>query len=336
MKRSSTFLIGIFLLVTAMFAGHATAQDCVEPPAGLVGWWPGDGDALDIQSGNDGMLTGGAGFGPGMVAQAFLLDGAIGSGVEVPDADSLDFGAGADLSIDAWILTGASGPSIRTIFDKRLTSIPVGYHLAVDPNGRLGFQLADSRVGRFSLFGGGPDLRDGVFHHVAATVDRSSSTGGKLYVDGVEVSTFNPTVEPGDLSNSKPLLIGRHQDQDVNREFPGRIDEFEIFNRALSPSEIQAIFDAGIAGKCKQVFDEDEDGIPDSKDNCPLTPNPSQDDTDEDGAGDACDNCPIPNPDQRDDDGNGVGDTCDELVDFLLDEGFIKRPDVSLDNHGSP
>jgi hypothetical protein len=95
------------------------------------------------------------------------------------------------------------------------------------------------------------------------------------------------------------------------------MDEVEIFDRALEASEIRAIFDAGSAGKCKQVFDEDDDGIPDSSDNCPLTPNPSQDDADADGAGDACDNCPVANPDQRDDDGNGIGDVCDQLVEFL-------------------
>ncbi len=99
--------------------------------------------------------------------------------------------------------------------------------------------------------------------------------------------------------------------------FQGRLDEVEIFNRALSASEIQAIFNAGSAGKCKQVLDEDEDGIPDSSDNCPNTPNPAQEDADGDGSGDACDNCPIPNPDQRDDDENGVGDVCDQLVEFL-------------------
>jgi hypothetical protein len=41
MKRSSTLLIGIIFIATAMLAGHAAAQDCVEPPAGLVSWWPG-------------------------------------------------------------------------------------------------------------------------------------------------------------------------------------------------------------------------------------------------------------------------------------------------------
>jgi hypothetical protein len=33
----------------------------------------------------------------------------------------------------------------------------------------------------------------------------------------------------------------------------GLVDEVEILNRALSASEIQAIFNAGSAGKCKAV-----------------------------------------------------------------------------------
>jgi hypothetical protein len=41
-------------------------------------------------------------------------------------------------------------------------------------------------------------------------------------------------------------------------------------------------------------LDSDNDGIPDTEDNCPLTPNPDQLDTDGDGSGDACD--PDDNP----------------------------------------
>ncbi|MEW5766677.1 MAG: DUF2341 domain-containing protein [bacterium] len=75
----------------------------------------------------------------------------------------------------------------------------------------------------------------------------------------------------------------------------------------------------------KGVTDTDGDGIPDTADNCPSTPNPGQTDTDTDGIGDACDtdddndgvldgadNCPLVfNPGQTDTDTDGIGDVCD-------------------------
>ena len=35
--------------------------------------------------------------------------------------------------------------------------------------------------------------------------------------------------------------------------FNGQIDEVEIYDRALSPRQIRAIFEAGSAGKCKKL-----------------------------------------------------------------------------------
>ena len=60
------------------------------------------------------------------------------------------------------------------------------------------------------------------------------------------------------------------------------------------------------------IDDQDFDGIPDEKDNCINSPNPSQDDPDSDGFGDGCDNCPATfNPDQMDADSDGTGDACE-------------------------
>jgi len=70
--------------------------------------------------------------------------------------------------------------------------------------------------------------------------------------------------------------------------------------------------------------DTDNDGVPDSMDNCSAVYNPDQSDIDGDGIGDACDpdidgdgilnesdNCPtVSNPDQADANGDGYGDAC--------------------------
>lgn len=72
--------------------------------------------------------------------------------------------------------------------------------------------------------------------------------------------------------------------------------------------------------------DDDNDGILDADDNCPLVANADQADNDGDGLGDLCDpdddndgipdvqdNCPkTANPGQEDADSDGVGDVCDE------------------------
>ena len=79
----------------------------------------------------------------------------------------------------------------------------------------------------------------------------------------------------------------------------------------------------GIGDVCDP--DDDNDGILDGADNCPLVANQDQLDTDGDGIGDVCDpdddndgvpdvtdNCPlVANPDQANNDGDSQGDVCD-------------------------
>src|SRR5262249_60170423 len=82
-------------------AGNAgKCKPCVTPPPNMVSWWPGDGNANDIQDGNNGTLQGGATFAAGKVAQAFSFDGVNGS-VTVPDSANLDITG--PLTIDVWV-----------------------------------------------------------------------------------------------------------------------------------------------------------------------------------------------------------------------------------------
>ncbi len=83
--------------------------------------------------------------------------------------------------------------------------------------------------------------------------------------------------------------------------------------------------------------DKDNDGIPDTTDNCPSVPNPSQADADLDGFGDVCDNCPqISNPDQSDEDQDGIGDVCDAYPNDTDNDGIDNDSDncIAVPNSG--
>ena len=242
MKRTSTFLVGIFLLVTVMLAGHARAQTCVEPPAGLVSWWPGDGNANDIQNGNDGTLLNGASFAPGMVGEAFSLDG-MDDLVSIGNSANLQL---QNFTIDLWV----KPDTIEVVGSNVIVAYGSGgYGIGFCQSsgsadcgaGKAGLMFL-SKIGFNNV--AASSFPDTDWHHLAVTKSGSTVV---FYLDGVSfpASPYNPG-----FFFTSDLGIGRRPDLAGNA-FDGLIDEVEIFNRALEASEIEAIFDAGSAGKCK-------------------------------------------------------------------------------------
>jgi hypothetical protein len=215
-----------------MLATMGTA--CVSPPPNMISWWTGDGSADDLQNGNDGTLVNGATFAAGMVDQGFSLDG-VNDRIDVPDSGNLD--VSSQMTIDAWINPTVLGGSI---VDKITAGGSDGYLLDVF-GGKVRFVFASQEVT------GGTTLQTNVFTHVAATYDFSTLN---VYVNGVLDGTFS--AEELALSpNGLPLIIGASQTG--ANTFSGLIDEVEIFSRALSEAEIQAIVAAGSSGKCKDT-----------------------------------------------------------------------------------
>ena len=80
---------GLILILSLVAISHAGAQTCVQPPSGLVSWWPADGNAADIYGANNGTLQDGVTFAPGIVGQAFTVDGAN-DYLDVADSPTLD------------------------------------------------------------------------------------------------------------------------------------------------------------------------------------------------------------------------------------------------------
>jgi hypothetical protein len=73
-----------------------------------------------------------------------------------------------------------------------------------------------------------------------------------VYVNG-SLSASSPATGP--LPTGLPITVGANSTGAFGGNyFNGSIDEVSIYNRALSDSEIQSIYDAGTAGKCKSCL----------------------------------------------------------------------------------
>jgi len=220
-------------------------EPCTPPPSGMVSWWGGDNNALDMAGTNDGTLMNGATYATGMVGQAFSFDG-VDDYVSVPYASSLDF-TGGDFSIDAWVYPTGIGSYGEGIAGRLASDNSSGWGLAIQGSmygtaGKLNFMGNNSWVGQSA-----DTILPNTWTHVAITRSGNSVT---YYINGSPSGSFTFT---GNLNNSLAMAIG-----DMYPSWPGsvwrfngHIDEAEFFNRALSTSEIQKIYNAGPEGKCR-------------------------------------------------------------------------------------
>ena len=240
----------LYVAASGRSAAPAFAQACVPPPSGMVSWWPGDGNANDIQDGNNGTLVNGATFAAGKVGQAFSFDGIDDQvSVGVPNFETPNTG----FSIDAWIAPDTIAPlsQFQTIVHRETNySSSRTWWLGVDGAGiRFVLFLTATAPNENRVDVIAPSVvRTGVFQHVVAVYDGSTAS---LYYDGVLVKS--QVVGSANFNTGDPINLGR-EDLGVGvtfNPFDGLIDEVEIYNRALSATEIAAIFNAGSAGKCK-------------------------------------------------------------------------------------
>jgi hypothetical protein len=81
---------------------------------------------------------------------------------------------------------------------------------------------------------------DGKWHHVVAV---QTSAGMKVYVDGAERCT-NTRGEDIRYDGSAALFVGRHPDS-ANYDFEGNVDDVRIYNAALTPAQVVALFQGG-------------------------------------------------------------------------------------------
>ncbi len=218
-------------------------QQCVPPPSGMVSWWPGDGNANDIQDGNNGTLTNGATFVPGRVGQAFSFDG-VDDYVELGQPANL-MPSNTDFTVVGWILVPDypnNSPESRCGSNYPIIGSDWGWSIRVSNEGRVAF-------GKYTALKTGVSVEStsvistNTFHHFAAVHTVSEL---RIYVDGALAGTqASPTGTIFYYGGPDTLQIGQVHCGIGKWNGKGLIDELAFFNRALTACEIKAIVDNG-------------------------------------------------------------------------------------------
>src|SRR5262249_19390772 len=177
------------------------------------------------------------------VGQAFSFDG-VASSVDVPHNSAL---LPSVVTVEAWVNPGLLGKN-QTIVSKEgvFQSGQIGYGLRQRADGSFWFVLGTD--GADFVAQSTTTAQVGQWFHLAGVYDGASM---KLYVNGVLESTVN--VGSITMNSTSPLRIGALPGYTSSSNgfefFQGLVDEATIYNRALTPAEIQFVYNQGSAGK---------------------------------------------------------------------------------------
>jgi len=225
----------------------------------LAAWWrfdEGQGEVtLDHINGVEDEIKGLTRFVVGVSGTAIKFDGFSSSIVrKAASFPKLNHA----FSIEAWIALGAYPWNWAPIVSQNNNSI-IGFYFGIDSRGNLGFHISDgssiwhecnSKPAEGQLLG----LKLKEWHHVVATYDPAS--GLAVYINGELAGSLEIKRRPV-FSPETDLIIGRNHEPLAPTDpvrawatYPswysldGIIDELKIHNRALSPEDVEAAFQA--------------------------------------------------------------------------------------------
>ncbi len=186
-------------------------------------------------NGNDGTLTGAATFAPGVSGNALSL---AGGNATLPTGIVSNL---TDFTIAAWVNVSTLANWDR-IFD---FGTGTSNYMFLTPD------AGDTNRIRFAITSGsgpeqqldGPPLVPGSWTHIAVTLTGTTAT---LYVNGVTVATdTSMTLDPSSLGITNQNYLGKSQ-FGADPALQGSIDDFRIYNTALSAQQILQLADPAV------------------------------------------------------------------------------------------
>jgi hypothetical protein len=261
-------------------------------PAGLVSYWPFDEGSgtttTDSKNGNDGTIQSGVGWTTGKIGNGLDFpgvgtDGYVDLGVidvfnNYIDLGTFDVLPASDITILGWFKADDFGVNDGRIITKASGTGTDDHYWMLGTRGvggqgaspyRMRFRVSLGGSTETLIDGGGSgsltdtvvanvDLVADTWYFAAAVYDGSTM---QIYLDGVLIASAAQT-GTRDTNTAQVWMGDNPISVYVNRPFDGIIDEVALFSRALSGSEITALYNSGLGtGICVVGEATDSSGV---------------------------------------------------------------------------
>ena len=230
--RAKVIVLVAFALMLTTPTGLVKA-DLID---GLVGYWPLDGDALDVSgNGNDGVII-------GNVTSTTDRFGTIDSAMNFPGNtnDYIDLGQPPILLIKgamcvaAWVRADTLSQTGR-IIAKQGPSSGRSWGMNLEMDGYARFDIGINATDRIRADSEPLSFGSDEWFHLAGVFRPGEAV--ELYINGEMVKSEPTTITTQWIENDLPINIGRRPSPGT--PWFGDIDEVQMYNVALSPDEIR-------------------------------------------------------------------------------------------------
>jgi len=243
----------ICLALALVVLGPALASGGVGP----VGWWKfdettGTTAADSSRNKNHGTLAGEPTPTTGQIDGGILCDG-------TNDYVSLPIGAIINAlgssTFTVWANYTQAGGNWQRIFDigtGETVNMFLTPALGGSNTGAMRFAITIGGSGAESQLTAPQRLATG-WHHIAVVID-ADAMDMEMFLDGVSIVTAATARVPSDLGTTTQNWLGRSE-YGADAYYSGSLDEFRIYDRALTPAEITDVMGGGLTGLASGVPD---------------------------------------------------------------------------------